>query len=608
MSAEACGQRKKRLVGLLLLREIVVFAVVALMLWIVYWLPPSVKESWVLTVTSHPVTWLASNYVHEDWSHLVGNLSGYFFSIIVYIALLLTLYILGYDFRRIDKLSAAIHVSALVVAPLASAAAWLVLASFIVPQLASSKVLGFSASVSAYVGADIALWAIATADAFNVKWRFMYFQLLLILFLLTPASRYPTQKTQWLAPVSPYITYVSAVAATLLAIRKPKYWEKLVTKIRVKEPKKARVAGKAILILLLLCLFVAAYVLDSLNPTILTLYDEEGKARGVVNVAGHLSGTLVGYASTLVASWLLNESKLLRDRLKKLLIKLKLPRRSVETLSYKKPVLDSMQKLKKAAVFQIAFSLLIFAMLSTLPTFLSLQPKEQPYVNIYWILIINIFFTFSFLFFAKGYEYLLLSVKSFAQWRPKDFSDSSKGLETLKKKRKIIFSVIIFGFLKELSLFTELMLFKIALSYAISFLIFMILLVFYIGFIAFLIKLGDVFNVARFQTYGILIIVPLCTQFLPSFFNIMRLLDRIFSINSQYSLTNIIASLFDACVPLIGFFFIHVALWLLVLFEVKSLEEKCSEMTQGSSFSNPHRRLCVDGDPNLYLAQSFPPD
>jgi len=57
MPAEARRQPEERLVRLLLLlKESAVFLIIALivasLLWIVYWLPPSVKEPWKMTVTS----------------------------------------------------------------------------------------------------------------------------------------------------------------------------------------------------------------------------------------------------------------------------------------------------------------------------------------------------------------------------------------------------------------------------------------------------------------------------------------------------------------------------------------------------------------------------
>jgi len=79
-----------------------------------------------------------------------------------------TLCVLGYDFRRLIKMRAVVHAFALVAAPLFFVFARLALAGF-VPQAASSKVLGFSTSVSAYVGADIALWAIAAEEALNAR-------------------------------------------------------------------------------------------------------------------------------------------------------------------------------------------------------------------------------------------------------------------------------------------------------------------------------------------------------------------------------------------------------------------------------------------------------
>ena len=173
-----------------------------------------------MTATPNPITWLTHNYVHEDWDHLVGNLSGYFSACTVLVVLSNTLCVLGYDFRRLIKMSAVVHAFALVVAPLFSAFARLALAGF-VPQAASSKVLGFSTSVSAYVGADIALWAIAAAEAFN-NITLLLFELQLLLLLLVPAYKYLSRSTQWLAAASPYIPCIWAIAATLLAIRNPK--------------------------------------------------------------------------------------------------------------------------------------------------------------------------------------------------------------------------------------------------------------------------------------------------------------------------------------------------------------------------------------------------
>jgi len=209
MPAEAYRRQEERLArpllllkealvrSLLLLKEAATFLIIALivasLLWIVYWLPPSVKEQWKMTVTSHPVTWLTSNYVHEDWDHFIKNLLGYIASIFVYVMLLPMLRILGYDFRRVNKLGVAIHVSALVVAPLASAITWLV-ASFHRPQVASLKSCGFSTSFAAYVGADIALWAIVIPKTFNADITPLYLALYLVLqpllFLLVARARY----------------------------------------------------------------------------------------------------------------------------------------------------------------------------------------------------------------------------------------------------------------------------------------------------------------------------------------------------------------------------------------------------------------------------------
>jgi len=326
MPAESHRQPEEKLVRLPLLlkealvrplflsKEAAVFLTIALivasLLWIVYWLPPSVKEPWKMSVTSHPITWLTSNYVHEDWGHFISNLLGYIASIVVYVTLLPMLRILGYDFRRVNELGVAIHVSALVVAPLASAAAWLV-ASFYLPQVASFKFCGFSTSVSAYVGADIALWAIVIAKTFNVDITLTYLLLQLLLFLLVPASRYLSRSIQWLAAASPYIW---AIAATLLAIRNPKNVKNATRIIHAKEPEKARITNNKVIRILFLLYFLLfyllfypsafAFMLDSLYPVTFIYYNEKDKI--LIGVVSHLVGTLVGYASLVITLLLFN--------------------------------------------------------------------------------------------------------------------------------------------------------------------------------------------------------------------------------------------------------------------------------------------------------------
>jgi len=317
MSSEVYRRQEKRLVRpLFSSKEAATFLTIALsvasLLWIVYWLPPSVKEQWKMTVTSHPVTWLTSNYVHEDWDHFIKNLLGYIASIFVYVMLLPMLRILGYDFRRVNKLGVAIHASALVVAPLASAITWLVV-SFHRPHVALFKFCGFSTSVSAYVGADMALWAIVIPKTFNADitplYLALYLVLQLLLFLLVPVSRYLPQSTQWLAAASPYIW---AIAATLLAIRNPKILIKMLknaTQIHVKEPKKARITNKVILTLFLLYFllfypFVFAFMLDLLYPISFIYYNEKDGI--LIDVVSHLVGTLVGYASLVITLLLFN--------------------------------------------------------------------------------------------------------------------------------------------------------------------------------------------------------------------------------------------------------------------------------------------------------------
>ncbi len=322
MPAEAHRQLEEKLVRfLLLLKEalvrplfllkesavfLIIALIIALLLWIVYWLPPSVKEPWKMTATSHPVTWLTSNYVHEDWDHFISNFLEYIASIFVYVMLLPMLRILGYDFRRVNKLGVALHVSALVVAPLASAAAWLV-ASFYAPQVASLKLHGFSTSVSAYVGADMALWAIVIPKTFNADitplYLALYLVLQLLLFLLVPASRYLPQSTQWLAAASPYIW---AIAATLLAIRNPKNVKNATRIIHAKEPEKARITNNKVIRILFLLYFLLFYLLfypsafalmlDSLYPVTFIYY----KGEIIIGVISHFVGTLVGYASPVI--------------------------------------------------------------------------------------------------------------------------------------------------------------------------------------------------------------------------------------------------------------------------------------------------------------------
>ena len=212
-------------------------------------------------------------------------------------------------------MSAVVHAFALVVAPLFSAFAWLALAGF-VPQAASSKVLGFSTSVSAYVGADIALWAIAAAEAFN-NITLLLFELQLLLLLLVPALKYLSRSTQWLA-ASPYIPCIWAIAATLLTIRNPKTLineAKILineAKICIKEPEKARITSKAILpsklflsftalLFVALPVLAAFTMLDSLYPATFIRYDGEGEIIGRINVMSHLVGTcrlcLTGYSA-----------------------------------------------------------------------------------------------------------------------------------------------------------------------------------------------------------------------------------------------------------------------------------------------------------------------
>jgi uncharacterized membrane protein len=83
----------------ILLTELLVCVPVAILLLITYMLPAAVKDYLKLAPGSHPVTWLSSNFVHEDLSHLLGNLASYLACTVLRLALALTLVILGFDLR-----------------------------------------------------------------------------------------------------------------------------------------------------------------------------------------------------------------------------------------------------------------------------------------------------------------------------------------------------------------------------------------------------------------------------------------------------------------------------------------------------------------------------
>jgi hypothetical protein len=175
-----------------------------------------------MTADSHPFTWLTSNYLHQSLDHLVGNVVAYFWCMALYSALALTLLALSFDHNSVVKLSLAAHVAALVVAPLVSASIWQETVQFYAPQHASSPVSGFSTSVSAYIGINAALWAIATAEVSAVKWRFVYLLFQLLLLLLTPVFRYFPQSIQWTAKAFHLVPLASVVFAIFIAFRKPK--------------------------------------------------------------------------------------------------------------------------------------------------------------------------------------------------------------------------------------------------------------------------------------------------------------------------------------------------------------------------------------------------
>jgi hypothetical protein len=267
---------------------------VAFLLLIAYMLPAAVKDYLKLAPGSHSVTWLFSNFVHEDWSHLLGNLASYLACTVLRLALALTLVILGFDLCRVERLSVMVHAAALVIAPLAFSVAWLWLAQRYALRVAT---WGFSTSVAAYFGACAALWMIATAEAFGVKWRPIYVQLQLMLLLLTPASRYPTRLSPWMEPAAPYMPFLSSFLAVLLAVRGPRVQSEFAEKVRARVKAPGRAVGSILALLLLFYPLLAAFMLNSLYPVNILVCD-----KATSNVVAHFVGMLVGFAFALAAA------------------------------------------------------------------------------------------------------------------------------------------------------------------------------------------------------------------------------------------------------------------------------------------------------------------
>ena len=287
----ACAREREVYVRLML-KEVLVFVAVASLLLLAFFLPPDVKRSLEATATSHPATWLTSNYVHEDWDHLLGNLEGYSACVSIYIALIPVLGVLGFDHRWVKRFSVVTHLGALVAIPIISTLTWLQFARSRAPQIPA---LGFSSSVAAYFGEYAALWAVATAEAFGVGkgWRAIYIELQLLLLLLTPASRYSTRLAPWLAPAA-YMPFISVALAALLAVRSPRSLRAFFERIppRARGRREARIALLALL-LLPYSLFTP-FMLDSLYPASAVI---PGTGE-VVNLVAHLVGMVLGYALT----------------------------------------------------------------------------------------------------------------------------------------------------------------------------------------------------------------------------------------------------------------------------------------------------------------------
>lgn len=273
-----------------MLVDVFVFVAVVLLLFFVFFLPPGVRRGLEMTASSPPITWLTSNYVHEEWDHLAGNVEGFAMCMVIYFALVPVLVVLGFGPRWVKGFSLATHLGGLVIIPVVSSLVWL---QFLrsAPQVPT---FGFSSSVSAYFGAYAALWALATAEALGVGrgWRTIYLELQLFLLLLTPASRYPTHIAALLAPLAQYMPFASTMLAVLLAVRSPRTLHKFLEKVppQVKQPRRT---GMVLLGLLLFpYMFYAPFILDSLYPASAVTPG----TGGIVNLVAHFVGMVAGYS------------------------------------------------------------------------------------------------------------------------------------------------------------------------------------------------------------------------------------------------------------------------------------------------------------------------
>jgi hypothetical protein len=287
-----------------MLVDVVVFVAVVLLLFFVFLLPPGVRRGLEMTASSHPVTWLTSNYVHEDWDHLAGNVEGFAMCMVIYFALVPVLTVVGFDPRWVKGFSLATHLGGLVIIPVVSSLVWL----HFLRSAPQGPTFGFSSSVSAYFGAYAALWALATAEALGVGrgWRTIYVELQLFLLLLTPASRYPTRIAALLTPLAQYMPFVSTMLAVLLAVRSPRSLHKFLERIppQVKQPKKT---GMVLLGLLLLpYMFYAPFILDSLYPASAVMPG----TGGIVNLVAHFVGMVAGYFLTCLYTALVRNNSL----------------------------------------------------------------------------------------------------------------------------------------------------------------------------------------------------------------------------------------------------------------------------------------------------------
>jgi len=270
--------------------DVFVFVTVVLLLFFVFFLPSGARRGLEMTASSSPITWLTSNYVHEEWDHLAGNVEGFAMCMVIYFALVPVLAVLGFGPRWVKGFSLATHLGGLVIIPVVSSLVWL---HFLrsAPQVPT---FGFSSSVSAYFGAYAALWALATAEALGVGrgWRIIYVELQLFLLLLTPASRYPTHIAALLAPLAQYMPFVSTMLAVLLAVRSSRTLHKFLEKVppQVKQPRRT---GMVLLGLLLLpYMLYAPFILYSLYPASAVMPGTGGK----VNIEAHFVGMVAGYS------------------------------------------------------------------------------------------------------------------------------------------------------------------------------------------------------------------------------------------------------------------------------------------------------------------------